>query len=184
MVFFRLTHAHKQVQVVKARTEQQKGKIQQERTNMALMNNRTGTGTGGGGIVIEGMSDHGDFSVSLAGGDNSDHEEHTSSHNSIGGESSSNGGTSTGHSTSPSNTQENLRREMLKEEERNVKRSKIIVIIVFLLVSCSVTFAVYKFAQQIDQQRFEVEYEGYTKDIQALVKWEVRYNFALMEQLR
>ena len=143
---------------------------------MALMNNHRNND-----VVIEGISDHEDMSVSLAGGDSGD--DHTSSANSI-AESSSNGGTSTGHSTSPSNTQENLRREMLKEEERNVKRSKIIVIIAFLLVSCSVTFAVYKFAQQIDQQRFEVEYEGYIKDIQALVKWEVRYNFALMEQLR
>ena len=133
-------------------------------------------------FVVEGISDHEDMSVSLAGGGGD--EEDPSSAASV--DTSTNGSSSNGvpSSTSPSNTQENLRREMLKNEEANVKRSKIIVTVVFLLVACSVTFAVYKFAQQIDQQRFEVEYEGYIKDIQALVKWEVRYNFALMEQLR
>lgn len=29
-----------------------------------------------------------------------------------------------------------------------------------------------------------MQYDGFVKDIKALVKWEVRYNFALMEQLR
>jgi hypothetical protein len=38
--------------------------------------------------------------------------------------------------------------------------------------------------QQVCYYFLTLQYEGYVKDIMALVIWEVRYNFALMEQLR
>lgn len=96
-------------------------------------------------------------------------------------EASSSSGHLTGGSTHDFEAE--LRRKILREEERNVRRARILVGIAFVTCAAAITCAVYFFTKQSDQYAFENEYEGYVKDIKALVRWEVRYNFALMEQL-
>ena len=136
-------------------------------------------------IMISDEGDGDDISVSLNGGaDEESTSEASSSNTSSAASKAMNNGKKNGRSSVYQSSQDTLKREMLRDEDANVKKSKISVIIVFLICASTVTYLVYRFAKQIDEQRFQVEYEGYIKDIQALVKWEVRYNFALMEQLR
>lgn len=77
-----------------------------------------------------------------------------------------------------------LRDSIIKDEELAVRKSRLMVGVAVTFCSIAVTVAVYFLTKRSDQTSFELEYEGLVKDIKALVRWEVRYNFALMEQLR
>lgn len=76
-----------------------------------------------------------------------------------------------------------MRDTVIKKEEKAVRRSRALVGTAVALCAIAVTVAVFIISKASDQNSFEIEYEGIVKDIKALVRWEVRYNFALMEQL-
>jgi len=76
-----------------------------------------------------------------------------------------------------------MRETVIKKEEKAVNRSRVLVGIAVTLCAVAVTVAVYFISKQSDQTSFEIEYEGIVKDVKSLVRWETRYNFALMEQL-
>ncbi|CAB9524999.1 Receptor-type guanylate cyclase gcy [Seminavis robusta] len=76
-----------------------------------------------------------------------------------------------------------LRDTVIKNEERAVKRSRCLVGTGIAICALAISIAVYLIAKRSDQSSFELEYEGIIKDVQTLVRWEVRYNFALVEQL-
>jgi len=71
-----------------------------------------------------------------------------------------------------------------ESENRKVHWAKILVSIVYVATAAAMTISVYFIAKNSDQNSFEITYDGYTQDIMGLVVWELRYNFALMEQLR
>ena len=72
---------------------------------------------------------------------------------------------------------------VIKKEEKAVRRSRALVGTAVALCAIAVTVAVFIISKASDQNSFEIEYEGIVKDVKTLVRWEVRYNFALMEQL-
>ena len=76
-----------------------------------------------------------------------------------------------------------MRDTVIKKEEKAVRRSRTLVGIAVALCAVAVTVAVFFISKASDQNSFEIEYEGIVKDVKTLVRWEVRYNFALMEQL-
>ncbi|ACI65757.1 predicted protein [Phaeodactylum tricornutum CCAP 1055/1] len=76
-----------------------------------------------------------------------------------------------------------IRDQIIKKEEADVRKAKLIVGSALILSTILVSVCIYIFASKAEVLNFELEHEGYAKNIVNLVKWENQYNFALMQQL-
>lgn len=65
----------------------------------------------------------------------------------------------------------------------DVRKARLGLIVVLVMCAAAVSIAIFFFASKSDEYNFELEYEGFVKDIVTLVQWEVQYNFALMQQM-
>ncbi|KAG7366318.1 adenylate/guanylate cyclase [Nitzschia inconspicua] len=73
--------------------------------------------------------------------------------------------------------------EIARKEERNVCMIRFITITAVIICAISVSSLVYFFATGSDTRNFEIEYNLLVQNIHSLVVWEVKYNFALVQQL-
>lgn len=85
-------------------------------------------------------------------------------------------------------TKERLEKEMGKSsiarrEDKIVTIVRALVLIAIVGSAVAVSVAVWFFATGNEKATYELEYEGYVKDIESLVVWEVKYNMALVQQL-
>ncbi|KAG7352211.1 adenylate/guanylate cyclase [Nitzschia inconspicua] len=82
-----------------------------------------------------------------------------------------------------SNGDEEALIEIARKEERNVCMIRFITIAAVIISAISVSSLVYFFATGSDTRNFEIEYNLLVQNIHTLVVWEVKYNFALVQQL-
>lgn len=70
-----------------------------------------------------------------------------------------------------------------QSEERHVKIIRAVTLSFILFSAITVSLIVFYFAKNFDKYEFESQYEAFVESIQDDVQWEVKYNFALLQQL-